>query len=248
MERSNTIEISLIELFYYIRKKFWIVILVALASGIGAFLVCKFVITPQYVASTRIYVLNRASDSSTVAYSDFQASSQLRKDYQELITGKNVTSEVIQTLNLNMTDAGLAQKISITSPDDTRILQINVTDPDPNMAAYIANSVRDVAQRQIVQIMAIDAVNVVYEASVPKVPSSPHTIRDSAIMVMLGTLVTLVLLVIFFLVDDRIKTEDDVERYLNLSTIGVIPMTGTLQKWDYHNEGKRSGKRNKKKK
>ena len=245
MERNNTIEVSLSELIYFIRKKIWVIVLVALLSAFGSFLVCKTLITPQYTASTRIYVLNRTSDSNSVAYSDFQASSQLRKDYQELITGKNVTSEVIQVLGLQMTDAGLAEKISIFSPDDTRILQINVTDADPNLAAVIANAVRDVAQRQIVEIMDIDAVNVVYEASVPTVPSSPHSVRDAAIVTMLSILITLVVLVLYFLMDDRIKTEDDVERYLGLSTIGVIPMTETLQKYDYHNEGKRKKKKKK---
>lgn len=244
MERNNSIEISLAELYYYVRKRLWIVILMTILAAVATFFVCKNVITPEYTASTRIYVLNKASDGDSVAYSDFQASSQLRKDYQELITGKNVTSEVIEALGLSMSDAGLAKKIHISSPDDTRIIQINVVDESPQMAALIANRVRDVARRQIVEIMAIDAVNVVYEASVPTVPSSPHSARDTVIAAMLTALVMLVLVVIFFLVDDRIKTEEDVERYLGLSTIGVIPMSSSLSKRDYHNE--KNGKKKKK--
>lgn len=242
MDRPNTIEISMPELLRFIRRKLWVVIAVALICFIGCALVCRFALTPQYTASTRIYVLNRSSESAGIDYSDFQAANQLRKDYEVLITGKNVTSEVIQEIGLHMTDAGLASKITVSSPNDTRVLQINVTDENPKMAALIANKVREAAQRQIVEIMAIDAVNLVYEASVPTVPSSPHVTRNVVIATALGTLISLVVLVAFFLADDRIKTEEDVERYLNLSAIGMIPMSETLQKRVVHVANKRRSK------
>jgi capsular polysaccharide biosynthesis protein len=65
------------------------------------FFVSQFVLSPEYTASTRIYVLNGSSET-TVVYSDFQISSQMLNDYKVLITGQNVTKEVISRLDLDM--------------------------------------------------------------------------------------------------------------------------------------------------
>ena len=63
MDNKNMIEIDLVDLFYYLRKRIWIILVAALACGLAAFLVSTFVMTPQYTASTRIYILNRSEDA-----------------------------------------------------------------------------------------------------------------------------------------------------------------------------------------
>lgn len=224
MNEGNSVEINLIDFFFFLRKKLWIIILAAALCGASVFCVCKFLITPQYIASTRVYILNRTSEGG-VSYSEFQASNQFTKDYEVLITGVNVTKEVIKELDLDMTSRELAKKITITSPTDTRILQINVCDSDPEAAAEIANCVRRVAGEQVVKIMDIDAVNLIYEAEVPTVPSTPTTFRDTIVAAVLGVIVTGIILLIVYMLDDRLKTEDDVERYLHLNTVGTIPLS-----------------------
>lgn len=224
MNENSSVEINLIDFFFFLRKKLWIIALAAVLCGASVFCVCKFLITPQYIASTRVYILNRTSEGG-VSYSEFQASNQFTKDYEVLITGVNVTREVIRELELDMTTRELAKKITITSPADTRILQINVRDSDPATAAEIANCVRRVAGEQVVKIMDIDAVNLVYEAEVPTVPSTPTTTRDTVIAAVLGTIVAVIILLVIFMLDDRLKTEDDVERYLHLNTVGTIPLS-----------------------
>ena len=117
----------------------------------------------------------------------------------------------------------LANKIHVTSPDNTRVLQISVTDSDPELAASIANTVRQEAVVQLETIMAVDAVNLVYEASVPTAPSSPNVMRNTALAALLGLVGAVAVLSVVFVLDDTIRTEEDVERYLGLSVFGVIP-------------------------
>lgn len=225
MEKENEVEIDLLALFRYLKKKMWIVIAAFVVCTLAGFLVTKLFLSPKYTASTRAYVLNRSSETNVV-YSDLQLSSQLLNDYQVLISGQNVTKEVIHQLGLDITPEKLAKKISVTAPNDTRVLQISVTDTDPQRAADIANAVREIASSQIKQIMDVNAVNVIYEADIPERPSSPNLKLNVAVSAMLGIAASVGVLTVIFVFDDTIRTEEDVEYYLGLSTLGVIPASG----------------------
>ena len=221
-QHRNEIEIDLVELYYYLRKKLWIVAVVAMVCAVLGYGYTTFFMDTQYTARTRIYVLNR-SDETRVSYSDFQISNVLLEDYVVLITGQNVTKEVVKEMNLNMTAAQLESMISVSAPSDTRVIQISVTDTDPQRAADIANCVREIASVQIKEIMDVDAVNLVYEADVPQYKSGPNVRRNAILAAALGFLVSVAVLIVVHLVDDTIRTEEDVEHYLGLSVMGVIP-------------------------
>lgn len=229
MDKQTVAEINLIDLLFYIKKRLWIVLISGAVCALATLLVNAFVLTPQYTASTRIYVLNRASDAG-IDYSDIQSSTQLAQDFEVLITGRNVTSQVIRQLSLDMTDEQLADKIIINGVTDSRILQIDVMDSDAKHAADIANCVREVAKEQLVNIMEIDTVNVVYEAEQPANPSAPHTKRNTILALILGFCISCLVLIVLFIVDDSVKTEEEIERYLNLSTVGVIPQSNSILK------------------
>ncbi len=224
---QDEIQIDLVALLLHLRKKLWIIVAATLVCAVVGFAVSQFLMTPQYTASTRMYVLNRSSDS-TVVSSDFQISNYMVSDYQELIVGRNVTSAVIEQLNLDLTDAQLKSKITVSSPSNTRFIQIDVEDADPQMAAKIADSVREQASSQLTSIMMVDAVTTVYEAEVPVKPTSPNVTRNALLGGLVGMVIAVGIFSVLFIMDDHIRNEDDVERYLGLSTIGVIPVMKEL--------------------
>lgn len=225
--RHNDFDFNLLDLLNYLKRKAIFILIAAATCALAGFLISSLFMTPQYTASTRVYVLNR-SDGNAVASSDFTLSNYMIADYKVLITGQNVTSEVIEELDLNMSPSGLAGKISVSAPSNTRVLQISVTDSNPEMAAAIANSVREVAARQLKEIMAVDAVNLVYEASVPTAPTSPNVMKNTVLVAVLGAIAVTFIFAIVFILDDAIRTEEDVERYLGLNTLGVIPVSSDL--------------------
>lgn len=225
MERQNEeMEIDLLELFYYLKKKIVVLVAVCLVCAVAGFVGTKLFITPTYTTNTRMYVLNRSNENNVLT-SDFQIATYVMNDYKALITGQNVTKEVISRLGLKMKPETLSKKIQVTSPENTRVLQINITDTNPKKAADIANTVREVASLQIKQIMDVDAVQTVYEAEVPKEPSGPNTMRNTALAGILGLVIAVAVYTVIFLLDDTIRTEEDVTRYLGLGTLGVIPVS-----------------------
>lgn len=227
MENQNELEIDLLGLFYYLKKKLWIIAVAFAACAVLGFLGTKLFMTPAYTATTRIYVMNQAEEN-TVVYSDFQVAAQFVNDYKVLITGQNVTKEVIEVLGLDMTHTALQRKISVSAETNTRVLDIAVKDSDPQRAADIANCVREIASVQLQEIMNVDAVNLVYTADVPRKPSSPNTMLNTVLAAALGLIAAVSVLAVIFIMDESIRTEEDVEKYLELGTLGIIPLSAEL--------------------
>ena len=111
-----------------------------------------------------------------------------------------------------------------------------MTDTDPVRAMEIANAVREAASEHIMNVMDIQAVNVVETANLPTHAAGPNTTRNVLLGGMLGAVLVAGILVVRYLLDDTLKTTEDVERYLGLSVLAVIPL----------NEGETDGKKRKK--
>lgn len=227
MEDTKEFEVDLLGLLSFLRKKITVLITVTAIFALTTLVINAFFVTPKYTASTRVYILNR-SDDQTLNSSDFSVSNYVIMDYTVLITGRNVADKVIEKLNLDITAEALAGMIEVTSQSNTRVLQINVSDADPQRAAEIANCVREEASVQIKQVMDVDAVNLVYEAQVPTAPSSPDITKKTLIWAAIGLAGALCVLTVIFVLDDAIRTEEDVTRYLDLGTLGVIPQSSDL--------------------
>lgn len=222
-------EINLLDLFYYLKKKFLLIISITMIFAVLGAAFTAFILPDEYTAKTRIYVLNRSGESG-LSSSDYNVSDFIVKDYEVLITGENVTREVREQLNLNMSLSELAGKISVSAIEKTRVLQIVVVDTDPNRAAAIANCVQEISSTQIEKIMAVDAVNLIYPATVPTTKSGPNVVENTMLAAIIGFILSVTIFSAIHIMDDTIRTDEDVTRYLGLSTLGVIPASAKLNK------------------
>lgn len=220
---NDVIEIDLLEIMGLLLSRWLLIVLVGITAALIGFAISFFVIAPTYESTTKIYILNK-NESQNVTYSDMQLGTQLTKDYSELINSRYVLEEVIQKLRLNLDYQGLKEKVNVSSPTDTRIVAITVTDTDPVEAMNIANAIRESASSHIGNVMDIDAVNVVESANMPTKKAGPSYLKWTVIAGMLGVLLVCALVLIRYLLDDTIKSSEDVERYLGLSTLAIIPI------------------------
>ncbi len=222
--RDDEITIDLTELISAVWAKIYIVILAGVACAAVLFIGTKLFITPQYTSETKVYVLSRQSDDSSLTYNDIQISNQLVNDYAELITSRPVMETTISVLDLDMTANELAKTVSSSIADSSRIITIYVENPDPVEAKEIADVVREAAAIQIMEITDAESVNTVEEASLPNSPSSPNTFRNTIMGGMLGVIAAVAVIVIITILDDTIKAPDDVEHYLGLNVLASIPV------------------------
>ena len=224
VKENDEITIDLTELFMTLWSKAHIIILSGILLGLLAFVGTKLFITPMYTSTTKFYVLTKTTDSGNVTYSDLQTGSQLTKDYAELVKSRPVLEEVVSVLNLDMDTQELADKITVTTPTDTRVMSINVEDAQPKQARDIADAVRQAVGIQIQEIMVVDSVKTVEEANLPDSPSSPSVMRNTLIGAILGILISAGIIILIFMLDDTVKTPEDVETYLGLNVLASIPI------------------------
>ena len=220
--RDDVIEIDLVELLGVILHNLWIIIVSGVIVAAAALLVSYFIITPKYESVTKIYVISK-TNADTMTYSDLQAGSTLTKDYKELVKSRPVLEEVLAETGIDVELKELEEQITVEVPQDTRIVSITVEDKDPYEARIIADSVRIAASKHIREVMDTEAVNVVEEASLPIEKSSPSILKNTAIGYAVGLFLAIAIVIINYIMDDTIKTPDDVEKFLGVSVLGSIP-------------------------
>lgn len=241
--QNDEVEIDIGYILSILWEKILVIIATGIIVGLAGFLVSKFLITPKYESETKLYVLNRANDSATTL-SDVQLSTQLTKDYQILVTSAPVMNQVIKELGLNMKASELASTISVDTPSDTRVLQITVTSNDPKRAKDIADKVAQVSSKKICDIMKIEQVNVIEEGSLSEEPAVDTVQKWTLIGLALGIVLSCAVIIIRSMLDDTVKTTEDVEKYFDLSTLAVIPISEEMD--DGLGKNKKSRKTKKK--
>lgn len=222
-KRNDEIEIDLLEVFHVLVSRIWLILSAGVFLALVCFAISKFILTPTYKSTTKIYILNK-SESQSVTYSDVQMGTQLTKDYAELISSRYVLEEVIQILSLEEDYDELRGMVSVDTPADTRIVSITVENTDPVQAMNIANCIREAASNHIQNVMDIEAVNVVETANMPMEKASPSVIMWTLAGGAIGVFLLCVIILIQYLLDDTIKSSEDVEKYLGLSTLALIPV------------------------
>ena len=222
-EDDDEIEIDLLELFYALRHRWW-AILLALVIGAGAAGVyTKKLIAPHYQSTSMVYVLSKETTLASLA--DLQIGSQLTKDYSVIIKSRPVLQEVIDKQNLELTTDELGEMITIDNPKDTRILSITVEDIEPMRAKAIVDEVTKSASNYIGDIMEMVPPKVIEDGVVAVKPSSPSVKKNAAVGGLGLAVLVCGLICLKTVLDDTIKSEEDIEKYLGLSVLAVIPDT-----------------------
>lgn len=224
MKENKEIAIDIVQLFKILWKKKIAIILTAIVAAVIAFGVSSFVLTPEYSSTTRIYVVNRnQSEKTGLTNQDLQAGTYLVKDYKEIILSQDVLEKVISNLKLEKTVKALSKKIQVTVPVDTRIVSITVKDAQPEEASRIANALREVAAEKIISVTRVSDVTTLEEARPALTPSSPNIRRNTALAFLVGGAVMVVSVLLFELLDDRVKRPEDVEEVMHVALLGIVP-------------------------
>lgn len=222
-------EIDLIEVFYTLLYHWKMLLLFTL---IGAALMGVFhlrMIKPSYKATTEMYITNT---DSVISISDLQLGSSLKNDYMQIIKSRPVMNKVISDLGLNLDYRQLGKLISVSNPSDTHIIVTDVTTGDLSLSRDIANDLLLASIDQIYQVIGTNQPTIIdYAAAEAVVDVSSSIVRSFAIGAVVGFIAAAGYLIMRMLMDTTIKSEDDVEKYLQLPLLSAVP---------YYDENERS--------
>ena len=203
---DDEVEIDLREILQALKRKILLILMVALIGGCGAGAYTQFMMTPIY--------------SST---SDLQLGASLTSDYTVLITSTPVLEQVIENLKLDMTAEDLRKTISINNPTDTRILEITVNNADSALAKEIVDEVANVSSSFIGDKMEVVPPKIIEVGKIATIRTSPSVKKNAEIGFLLGFVACAAIVVVLTIMDDTIKTEEDIEKYLGISVLAKVP-------------------------
>lgn len=164
------------------------------------------------------------NDDETVTSSDLTLNSGLISTYGNIAKNSKVLKQVINNLNLNIQEGQLLSKIEINIIKDTHIMEISVSDTDPQMATNITKELSNVFLNEIKQIYNLNNIGIVDEAQLPDTPYNINHIKDMFVFVCMGIVVSFAYIVIIYLFDNTIKKEEDIEEYIKIKSLGSVPI------------------------
>ena len=230
MNQDNTksVEIDVLALLHKLWTKKLLILFTAFYVAAFSFLVTYFFIQPTYTSTTRIYVVNQATDNNNLSAQDLQAGTYLVNDYKEIITSNDVLSEVIKDEKLNLGEAELSKMVSVNIPTDTRLISISVNAKTGQDAQTLANKVREVASKKIKKVTKVEDVTMLEEAKLPESPSSPNIKLNVLLGAVLGGFLAVVGVLVREILDDRVRRPEDVEDALGMTLLGIVPDTDKI--------------------
>ena len=229
-------ELDLKELLDLFWSKIWqMMMIVIIAGGIGVIYTLGFV-TPKYTSLTKFVLTGAESTSGTfsnaITTTDVTLNSKLVPTYRDLIESSKVLRQVITNLEVDITEEELKKSITVSSKEDTDVIELTVTNENAAYAAKIANEIVRVFSEMLPEIYNINNLYVVDEAEVESEPSNIHHAKDVVIFTFVGIVVAVGYVLIANMLDTTVKTGEDIEKEFNIPVLVSIPYIenfGTLK-------------------
>ena len=226
---EHEIILDLSEIFGIIKKRFLIIFLITTFAVAASAVISFCVITPVYEAESSIIIGKEQQANSEAgyaySYNDVMMYEKMLKTYGEIAKSRLVAKLAREKLKESgQTDLSYGQnEVTVTPYTDTQILLIKIKDTNPNSAMLKVNILAQTFVEQANKIYPSGNVQVLDEAILPVSPVSPKTYLNIAVAFFLGIMVSLGIIFFIEYMDNTLKTEEDIKKYVGFPVIGLIP-------------------------
>ena len=169
----------------------------------------------------RIYT--RQDITSNVTSDQINSATKLVSTYSIIIKSDTVLQQVIDNLGLSLTYQQLASRVTVSAVDDTQVMKVTVKSDNPEWARQVCEQITVVSPDVILESVEAGSVKVISNAAINPTPVSPNVGRNTMLGGVLGLVISVGIILLTVLLDNKIHTEDDVAKYLDLAVVGVIP-------------------------
>ncbi len=245
MEKQEQ-EINLQEIFFLLLSKFKFILLLTVLFGGALFCYSKFWLPVQYTSSISIYVKNSSADTinNTATSSDLTAAQKLATTYIVILDNDVVYDEVSKMLlesygsaqlkrffniekdangNEYITASQIRKLVKASPLNNTEVIQITAVTRDPGLSAAICNFMAAEAKTVLIDVTKAGSVESIGKAKQPTGPSGPSVKRYTLIGAVIGFVIACAFVIIRKLLDNRIRTTEDIKQRFQIPVLGEIP-------------------------
>ncbi len=220
VENNEEIEIDLKELLLTLKAKWKFITLTTIIVGIVAGAFTIGFIDKKYSSTSRIYLKPKVTEGM-VDYSTVNSNDKMVNNYVEIMKGDTVLSAVAG--NVGVEDSVVKEALSVGAETNTQIIKVTATTTDAGLSQAIVQNTIDVFYREMQATLQIDNIAILDEAKINETPVSPSLTKNIAIGILLGLVGSCGVVFVQFMLDTRIKNKDQVEQYLGVPALGVVP-------------------------
>lgn len=220
-------ELELKDYLKMVRKRLWMLLAIVVASCLATGVVSYWFLKPVCQASTKL-IVNKPNERVGVeqlTINDVNLNIRIIDTYKEIIKTPYIMDLVAREYpEFNLTSEQLIQKVKVSSVNNTQVMTLVVEDYSHEKAVNIVNAVSKVFQREIPKVMKVDNVSLLSEAKIveqPK-PVKPNHKLNIAISFVVSLMIGVGLIFVLEYLDDTLKTESDIEKYLGLPTLSIV--------------------------
>ncbi len=232
-EQTNTKVITLGDLWDIFLRRLWVLLLAAVITVAAAFTGITLTFVPRYESVATLYILQQNQTTPDKNYEDFNLALKVVNDCTHLIKSHSVLDSVIKDLDLDISYQELYKSIKITNPTDTRILEVVVESDSPQKAKLIVDTICSIGTDKITEAMGFEQVNFYEKGVLNESPSNATSFLMYMIIGILAIVVTYAVFLIRYILDDNIRTDEDIKNYLDVSILGDIPNFDETRKKKY---------------
>ena len=166
---------------------------------------------------------DQAAAQAPITNDQLTSATKLVDTYAVILTSDTVLDKTISNLNLNMSYNDLVERVRIESVNSTQVMKITVKDTDPERARAIAADIVEQAPEIIIQTVKAGSVEIISKAKAETVPVSPSKAKNTVLAGMLGLVISVGIVILRYLLNNKFMTDDDITNKLGLTVLGVIP-------------------------
>jgi capsular polysaccharide biosynthesis protein len=224
-------KMELLEYIHIIKKRLGIILITTILAAVASGIFSIFVMDPIYEAKATLIVGRIPSNQTEkMQYNDVLMYGKLVKTYAELAKSDLVAGETITKTGYDLTEGQLKGNLTVTPKGDTQILEIAVRNGDAEKAYKLANAVSEVFVDKVRSMMNTEDVKIMDYAKLPGSPIKPRVMLNIVIAGFVGFMVALGIVFLMEYLDNTIKTESDVEKYLGITVLATIPFVKEEEK------------------
>ncbi|MBE6542563.1 MAG: hypothetical protein E7672_09005 [Ruminococcaceae bacterium] len=240
--------IDVMQILKALWQRAWIIVLSGfIAAGIG-FSYASFMITPTYSSSIMLYVNNSklSLGDTTFTIGDINAAKSLVNTYSVMLKNRTTLERVIEKTGVSYDYESLSGMISAKAVSETEIMRVTVESTDPYEAAKIANCIAEILPVRISEIIDGASMEVV-DSAIPNLNKiAPSITKYTAVGLVLGVVVSVLILSVSAMMDDTIHSEEYIIQTYDYPILAKIPdlmETGTKRYGYYYKYGTRVKKK-----
>lgn len=205
--------------------KWWLILICAVGAGAIALIITEQCITPMYTASVTIYVNNARGEQigEYISSTDLSTAQKLVSTYTIMIKSDTVLEKVAEASGLDITASQIRSAMSAEQVNSTEVFVVKITHPVPAIAAQLANAVAEVAPGEIENFVVGSSTRIIDYAKVPTYPTSPNRNRNMMLGSLMGFALSMLYITLRFMLDVRIKSEEDLNLLFELPVLAQIP-------------------------